>query len=337
MSNAIINLSDIIIRMSVLPYNNPAEKYQFMYHFLPHPVHRTRARLLSHQAFSFYTLLLLAILLLVRTIPMVLPGVLGYASDIQVDKLLNETNNIRAQNGLGTLRINDALSQAAYNKAQSMFEEDYWAHVSPSGKEPWDFILTEGYDYSYAGENLAKNFNGSEEVVVAWYNSPSHRENLLNPNYEEIGFAVVNGNLEGYDTTLVVQMFGKSRAAVLLDTSTSGGENQVPSTSDLADTKPAESQVIPLDLKVDSSSRTTTVLSSSSLSYKPSLYIDINVLSRVILISFTAFIGVLLVLDVWYSKKKSVPKLTGHTLAHLGFLLLVLGSVWLSMSPGRIL
>lgn len=323
--------------MHVLPYNNPAEKYQFIYHFLPHPTRKTRTYLLSHHAFLFYSVILLLVFSLVRIIPVLMPGVLGYASDIHTDELLSETNNIRSQNGLGALKINSALSQAAYNKAQSMFEEDYWAHVSPSGKEPWDFILKEGYDYSYAGENLAKNFNGSEEVVVAWYNSPSHRENLLNPNYEEIGFAVVNGNLEGYDTTLVVQMFGKSRAAVQSNTAYNDEAFQGVPATDLTDSKATDSQILPLNLEETSPNPSNTVLSSTTLSYKPSIFIDMTKLSHVILLSFIVFIGTLLLLDVWYSKKKSLPRITGHTLAHLGFLIFVLGSVWIFLSPGRIL
>jgi uncharacterized protein YkwD len=72
---------------------------------------------------------------------------------------------------------------------------------SPDGTEPWDFILGEKYDYIYAGENLAKNFSTFDDVVEAWYNSPSHKENLLNKNYTEMGFAIVNGELNGYETT----------------------------------------------------------------------------------------------------------------------------------------
>ncbi len=321
--------------MNVLPYENPIEKYQFIHHFLPHPAYKTRAHLLSHHAFLTYAFLLLSLFILLRFIPTLFPGVLGYASDIHIDVLLEETNNVRKQHGLGTLTVNDSLSKAAYYKAQSMFEEDYWAHVSPSGKEPWDFILSEGYDYSYAGENLAKNFDGSNEVVVAWYNSPSHRENLLNPNYEEIGFAVVNGNLDGYETTLVVQMFGKSRASTQLSKSPAEVVPEFANEVSVAKTEPA--RVVPVNLENDSPAPSTTVLSSTALAYKPSLYVDMNSLSKVLLLSFIAFIGSLLLLDIWYSKKKSSPRINGHTLVHLAFLLFVLGSVWLVLSPGRII
>ena len=59
------------------------------------------------------------------------------------------------------------------------------------------FIEQEGYQYIYAGENLAVDFSESSEVIEAWFDSPSHRENLLSHNYSEIGFAVINGELKG--------------------------------------------------------------------------------------------------------------------------------------------
>jgi len=90
-----------------------------------------------------------------------------------------------------------------------MFDDNYWAHVSPSGREPWDFFDQQNYTYIYAGENLAKNFATSSGVIEGWMNSQGHRENLLNDNYTEIGIAAVNGQLEGEDTTLVVALYGR--------------------------------------------------------------------------------------------------------------------------------
>src|SRR5262249_8899486 len=55
----------------------------------------------------------------------------------------------------------------------------------------------------------------SSGVVDAWMASPSHRDNLMKPTYREVGFAVVNGNLLGEDTTLVVQMFGTKNGAIV--------------------------------------------------------------------------------------------------------------------------
>jgi hypothetical protein len=89
-----------------------------------------------------------------------------------------------------------------------MFARDYWAHVSPQGVQPWHFITQSNYAYRYAGENLARDFSDPDSVIKAWIASPSHRDNLLNPKYQDIGVAVVDGKLGGRDTTLVVQFFG---------------------------------------------------------------------------------------------------------------------------------
>lgn len=137
-----------------------------------------------------------------------MPLTLGYASSITVTDLLHWTNQKRAGANLPPLILNEKLSQAAGWKAENMFAEQYWAHTSPSGKDPWSYITQAGYRYLYAGENLARDFGDSKSVVEAWMNSKSHKDNLLSSRYEEIGFAVVNGKYRDYETTLVVQMFG---------------------------------------------------------------------------------------------------------------------------------
>lgn len=135
-------------------------------------------------------------------------SILGYASNITVDQVVESTNAMRSNSGLGTLTYSSQLAQAAIAKAQNMFSEGYWAHTSPTGKEPWDFIKSTGYIYKIAGENLARDFDTTAPMIDAWMNSPTHRANIMNPRYQEIGIAVVDGQLHGVETTLVVQMFG---------------------------------------------------------------------------------------------------------------------------------
>lgn len=306
------------------------EKYSFLYHFLPHPHHKTRAKLLSHSALFVYSCLLVLTMGVFRIIPKIAPGVLGYASNINTRDLLNLTNEQRTKNGLKTLRLNPKLTKAAEKKAQDMFKNNYWAHVSPAGTEPWDFILAENYDYYYAGENLAKNFNTSKEAMSAWVESPSHQENLLNRNYDEIGFGVVNGVLEGYETTLVVQLFGRPRDASLL--------------ASAQDEKKLLEQISPLSVeKGKVFSRPTAQVNKASFVEKPVFagevlpVINPATATKSISILFGSFVAVLLGLDIWYSKKKSIPKFTGHTFAHLTFLILTLVGVWFVLSPGKIL
>jgi len=137
------------------------------------------------------------------------PLVLGFASNITPEKIAELTNHQRAENGLPFLTLNPLLSEAALRKAADMFAFNYWAHNSPSGRDPWSFFKEVDYQYLYAGENLARDFADSKGVISAWMASPTHRDNIVNGQYQETGVAVVDGTLEGVQTTLVVQLFGK--------------------------------------------------------------------------------------------------------------------------------
>ncbi len=126
------------------------------------------------------------------------------ASNILVDL----TNNDRLAENLVPLRINNKLNFAAELKNKDMLENSYFAHNSPLGLTPWHFLQLAGYNFSYAGENLAINFTEANEVENAWMKSPLHRANLLNPKFQEIGINVASGIRDGLQTLYIVQMFG---------------------------------------------------------------------------------------------------------------------------------
>lgn len=135
-------------------------------------------------------------------------NVLGRVSNVKTADLLAYTNNARESEGLASVQLNDKLSQAAYLKAQDMFEMQYWSHTSPSGVQPWKWFNDVGYNYSVAGENLAKNYPTAQAAVQAWMDSETHRANILNQAYVDVGFAVVDGELNNQQTTLVVALYG---------------------------------------------------------------------------------------------------------------------------------
>ncbi len=141
-------------------------------------------------------------------------GVLGVKANITATDLLNDTNAERTKVGNAGLRYDEQLSSAAFLKAQDMFKRQYWAHNAPDGTTPWQWFGEAGYNYSYAGENLAKNFTSTDATVAAWMASTHHRENILNKNYTDVGFAVVDGTLEGKPTTLVVALYGAPASSV---------------------------------------------------------------------------------------------------------------------------
>jgi hypothetical protein len=135
--------------------------------------------------------------------------VLDYATSMSNGALLQETNTQRIQNGLGALALNNTLSQAAQAKANDMVARDYWAHATPEGKQPWQFMSEAGYNYTLAGENLAYGFATSAETVAGWMNSPGHRANILKAGYKDVGFGVANSpNYQGTGPeTVVVAMY----------------------------------------------------------------------------------------------------------------------------------
>lgn len=306
------------------------------HHIVPNPHTKQRATFLSQHFLSLYALVLFTLITFTNQAHKTMPGVLSYASNININTLLEETNKIRQQKGLSTLKMSKALSDAAAKKAQHMFKNNYWAHVAPDGTEPWFFILNEKYDYSYAGENLAKNFNNSRDVVEAWYKSPSHRENLLNSNYDDIGFAVANGVLDGYETTLVVQMFGRTRYPVAVgDSSVQGIDIQTPETV-------FEPVQLPTPVKGDSNVKALPKVSQVSpeeiIVYKPPFTInDLGSFNKIISMLFGGFLVLLLSLDLWYSRKHVIFKPTGHTLAHLVFLTILVLSILFLIRPGIVL
>ncbi len=184
--------------------------------FVPTKENHQKPYLLSKVAIIFYTF----VLVFVNSFG----GLIGLseveASSITPENIIALTNQERLGYGLNTLSTNAQLSAAALAKANDMFEKQYWDHFGPNGESPWQFIRAAGYNYVYAGENLAKGFRTAEGVHEAWMASPTHKANIVSGNYKDIGVAVVEGELLGKQTTLVVQMFGNLTTEVYSATQT---------------------------------------------------------------------------------------------------------------------
>ncbi len=118
------------------------------------------------------------------------------------------TNEERDSKSLGTLVRNPVLDSAAKMKAQGMVKNEYFAHYSPTGVSPWHWFTEASYNFANAGENLAIHFSDSDDVVDAWMKSPTHRANIMNGAYTEIGVGTAEGMYKGSRTVFVVQLFG---------------------------------------------------------------------------------------------------------------------------------
>lgn len=125
-------------------------------------------------------------------------------SSLSMEQIMDLVNADRIQQGLPVLSLNSTLNLAAFAKAEDMISNHYFAHTSPEGVAPWYWFKSLGYNYAYAGENLAIGFQDASTLENSWMHSPSHRANILSPYYSDMGLAIIKSQ----NSTLVVQLFG---------------------------------------------------------------------------------------------------------------------------------
>ena len=120
------------------------------------------------------------------------------------EQFFNLLNSDRQENGLGPLALNGQLSELAQNRAQSLLGTNGAPlnHYDSNGQ----LVLREIVDgnhipYQSAGENLAENnYDASQTVTVAnsgLMHSPTHRANILNPGYNQVGVALAGPDPQG--------------------------------------------------------------------------------------------------------------------------------------------
>jgi len=127
----------------------------------------------------------------------------------QSSQIITLINNVRIKNNLKPLIIDPELLKASEEKVNDMVKKSYFSHVSPKENKRWSsFILENNYTYKEAGENLANGYKTPEEIVQAWLDSPSHRENIFTKEYQDTSVSLQRGFLNGKSTIFVVQLFG---------------------------------------------------------------------------------------------------------------------------------
>lgn len=132
------------------------------------------------------------------------------ANDItgQEERIVELTNEIRQRTGASPLTLDNRLMTSALQKAQDMAERGYFSHANPDNQRMSYWINSAGYEYSLAGENLARGFSSTDKLVQAWEKSFSHYINLVEPKFQHIGVGIAKGNLNGKEIVFVVQHFG---------------------------------------------------------------------------------------------------------------------------------
>ncbi len=311
------------------------------HYFYPRHSNNHRAKLIHSSSFILFALFLVVYQFILNAFPIVGIKVLGYAANISTDEVIRLTNEKRSEAGVSALEYSPLLSQAAKAKGEHMLEYDYWAHTAPDGTEPWKFFTDVGYKYRYAGENLARDFSNPQSAIDAWLASPSHRDNLLSTKYKEIGIAVVEGDLGGVETTLIVQLFGTQ----LVDTS-----SQIPVAKAKPEVTPNPLATLtptstPVPLAALVSPQPTSFQEESFLTSLPpatekvssfELLISPFGSTKGISIATTVLLLVVMIIDGIVVTRRRIPRVTGRIFAHLAFLGMVL-AVILIAKAGSIL
>lgn len=113
-------------------------------------------------------------------------------------------NRVRKARGLQRLRFDNSQQEAAGKHNRVMLKRNCFSHLCPGEKDLVGRVSDAGYlpcSCTWGvGENLAwgSGAKGSPAAVVsAWMASPDHRDNILNPRYDEIGIAVDDGSPTG--------------------------------------------------------------------------------------------------------------------------------------------
>lgn len=282
--------------------------------FLPHPDTHKKAYLISIPAVLVYIVLFISLQFGFSFLAKYKPEVLGINSSVSQHELIKLTNIERQKKGIPPLSENTRLNEAAYKKGQNMLEENYWAHYSPSGKDPWGFISSAGYKFTFAGENLARNFYNSPDVIDAWMVSQTHKDNILNSRYQEIGIAVLEGTLQGQPTVLVVQEFGRPTEAIA----------QAPAVTPTG-VEPALEKVKP-------------VISRPALTagVRREALVDPFVFNKSLALTILFIISLLLLLDFYIIRRRAVERLASSHLPHLAFISTAF-SVLINLKQGSIL
>ncbi len=180
----------------------------FLRYFVPHQGNNHKPHLFRDHVVLFLMAFIVGTQFLVLTTSLLFHQTDYFLSAVLPGALVDLTNSERTKFVVPELKVNPLLAQAAEAKAKDMAQKGYFAHTGPDGTTPWQWILNTGYVFDRAGENLAVNFYGSEDVVKAWMNSPGHKKNIIDAGFTEVGIGVAEGMYEGRTVLFVAQMFG---------------------------------------------------------------------------------------------------------------------------------
>ncbi|HIK32291.1 MAG TPA: hypothetical protein IGS17_00910 [Oscillatoriales cyanobacterium M59_W2019_021] len=107
------------------------------------------------------------------------------------ERIVQLVNEARSQNGLAPVTVNLQLMTAAETHSQNMADLDFFSHTGADGSSVSDRAQAAGYRSTFVGENIGAGYSSPEAAFDGWMNSSGHRDNILNPNYTEIGVGYI--------------------------------------------------------------------------------------------------------------------------------------------------
>lgn len=120
-------------------------------------------------------------------------------------RMLELHNQKRKGQGLRRLCVHPALQRAARDHSQDMIRRDYFGHGNV-GKR----LKRHGYNWSRYGENIAPDPGSPSPggTFDTWVDSSSHRSNILDRKFREIGIGLATGSHNGERKTMWTADFG---------------------------------------------------------------------------------------------------------------------------------
>lgn len=109
------------------------------------------------------------------------------------EQVIALVNQERTKRGLPALKANWQLSRVARFKSEDMRDRNYFSHTSPTYGSPFNMMRAFGITYTAAGENIAAGQTSAASVMQSWMNSPGHRQNILSPQFTQIGVGYASG------------------------------------------------------------------------------------------------------------------------------------------------
>ncbi len=196
-------------------------------YIVPHLGNNHKPKALRPKALTAYVVVILLVKVFVTgSLFFIYPNT-GLVTSKITDQLYELINQERIVNDLDPLIINEELIASAERKVQDMVDQQYFSHIGPGGTKPWEWINKDNYNFTHMGENLAMDFSSATVVHSAFLNSPSHKANILHKDYTNIGMALVVAELEGRETIVLVQFYGKQKALPTLSAAITEPENIV--------------------------------------------------------------------------------------------------------------